>query len=392
MLQRAPGGVWVVSILLGLTAIASACGDDDAAGGGGATSTSATEGSGAGGAGSQATGSTSSQGTGGDGASAGGGGTGPAGQGGSGSGGGQGGAGTGGDGGGAGTGGSGGGAGGEGTGGSGAGGGPPIDATRFRVVAGNLTSGNNQSWDPGHGKRILQGVEADVLLLQELKIGNGSAAALRDFADDVCGAGCDVYREPISDAGDLPNGIISRHPIVASGWWNDPEVSNRELAWARIDLPGSRDLLAVSVHFLTSSASDRDAEAEALIGYLQDALEPGDLVVLGGDFNTDVRGEAALDTLGAIFDVDGPYPVDTANDGDTNASRTKPYDWVLASDDLHALELPVEIGAKTFETGLVVDTRTYSPIADLSPALASDSDGPSMQHMAVVRDFAVPME
>jgi len=50
----------------------------------------------------------------------------------------------------------------------------------------------------------------------------------------------------------------------------------------------------------------------------------------------------------------------------------------------------VTIGAASFLNGLVVDTRIYTPIADLAPALTGDSGAPSMQHMAVVRDFTLP--
>ena len=39
----------------------------------------------------------------------------------------------------------------------------PIPAgTRVRVVAGNLTTGNFEAWDLGHGARILQGLAPDV--------------------------------------------------------------------------------------------------------------------------------------------------------------------------------------------------------------------------------------
>ncbi len=48
------------------------------------------------------------------------------------------------------------------------------------------------------------------------------------------------------------------------------------------------------------------------------------------------------------------------------------------------------IDSASFPDGLVVDTRVYEPITDLAPALAGDSDAPSMQHMAVVKDFLVP--
>ena len=92
------------------------------------------------------------------------------------------------------------------------------------------------------------------------------------------------------------------------------------------------------------------------------------------------------DALDAIFSFDHA-PADQDGVRGTNASRSKRFDWVLPDDDLEFLQFAVIIGEQAFPDGLVVDTRVYLPIADLAPALVDDSAGPSMQHMAVVRDF-----
>lgn len=256
----------------------------------------------------------------------------------------------------------------------------------MRIVAANLTSGNGQSYDPGHGIRILQGVHADVILMQEMSYGTSTTVKLRELVDAVCGAEC-VYTR---GSGSLPNGVVSRHPIVEQGAWVDPKVNNRDFTWARIDVPGPTDLWAVSVHLLTSTASERNAEATALIASLKGKVPAGDHLVVGGDFNTDTRAEMALTTFAELFSTAAPYPADGNGNSNTNASRSKPYDWVLTSPGLRLLEAPVVIGAAHFAAGLVVDTRVYSPIGDLAPALVSDSGAPSMQHMAVVRDFLLP--
>ncbi len=73
----------------------------------------------------------------------------------------------------------------------------------------------------------------------------------------------------------------------------------------------------------------------------------------------------------------------------TNASRSKPYDWVMASRCLGDNQVAVVIGARSFESGFVADTAVYTPITDLAPALASDSSAVNMQHMAVVKDFVI---
>src|SRR5689334_16517688 len=52
---------------------------------------------------------------------------------------------------------------------------------RVRVMAGNLTSGNNQSYDPGEGIRIFQGTHPDVALVQEFNYGTNSATDIRHF-------------------------------------------------------------------------------------------------------------------------------------------------------------------------------------------------------------------
>ncbi|HZN95640.1 MAG TPA: endonuclease, partial [Myxococcales bacterium] len=68
----------------------------------------------------------------------------------------------------------------------------------------------------------------------------------------------------------------------------------------------------------------------------------------------------------------------------------KPYDWLLPDQELRASEIPLLIGQNAFPNGLVLDTRSYTPLTDLSPALASDSDAGGMQHMAVAKDYGLP--
>ena len=63
---------------------------------------------------------------------------------------------------------------------------------------------------------------------------------------------------------------------------------------------------------------------------------------------------------------------------------------MLGNARLEEKAAPVEIGASVFDHGFVADTRVYSPISDLAPALATDSGASNMQHMAVVRDFGLP--
>ena len=269
--------------------------------------------------------------------------------------------------------------------GEGGSGGAPT-GTRVRIVAANLTSGDLQSYDPGQGKRILAGIQGDVVLLQEFNQGNNSAGALTDLVEEVCGMDCSYVRGPDAQ---IPNGIVSRFTVVASGSWVDALVDNRSFVWARLDVPGDADLWAVSVHLLTSSASERASEAATLLSHLDAVVSPGDRVVIGGDFNTTSRTEAALTTLDPMFSIAGPYPADQAGDETTNETRAHPYDWVLPNDALAAVSIPAVIGTSTFAHGAVIDTRVYQPLSDIAPAQMGDSGAPSMQHMAVVRDFSL---
>lgn len=259
--------------------------------------------------------------------------------------------------------------------------------TRVRIVAGNITSGNQQSYEEP-GIRIFRGIHPDVAMVQEFNYKTNSEADLRSFVDQAFGPEYTYQRET---GAQIPNGIVSRYPIIDKGSWTDAQVSNRSFVWARIDVPGPVDLFAISVHLLSSGTAQRQAEAQALVEHIG-SLPAGSYVVLGGDFNTGSRSEGAVNTLGQVLVTSGPYPVDTNNKEGTNASRAKPYDWVLPNPGLKGLETPVVIGGHTFSYGLVADTRVYAPIGELAPAQPSDSGAANMQHMAVVRDFNFPSD
>jgi len=265
----------------------------------------------------------------------------------------------------------------------------PSDAgTPFtvRVVAANLTSGNYQSYDPGEGQRILQGLAPDVVMIQEFNYGDNAPATLQGFVDATFDGGFSYVRGP---AAQIPNGVISRWPILASGNWTDPYVGNRGFTWALVDLPGPRELWVVSVHLLTSSAGDRSREAQALVTQLRANVPTYDFLVVGGDFNIGSRSEQCLSDLRARLVVASPYPADQSGVEGTNRNRDKPYDGVYASKCLDPLQVPVAVGAQSFDAGLVFDSRDYTPLADVPPVLATDSAASNMQHMAVVRDFLV---
>ena len=255
--------------------------------------------------------------------------------------------------------------------------------TRVRVMAANLTSGNNQSYATP-GIDIFQGLLPDIVLIQEFNYATGT---LRSLVDTAFGMEFSYYVEPRT--GGIPNGVVSRFPIAESGVWTDASTPDRAFVYARIDVPGPIDLWAVSVHLLTTGATERATEATQLIGYIQGQVPAGDYLVVGGDFNTDTTGEQALGTLSAVVVTAPPYPADQSGNSDSSINRNHPHDWVLAGPGLDARKEPVVIGSGTFATGLVFDSRVFTPLVDVPPVVATDSGATGMQHMPVVRDFAL---
>lgn len=260
----------------------------------------------------------------------------------------------------------------------------PAESSPIRIMAANTTSGRFQSYDLGEGIRLFQGLKPDIILIQEWNYRDNRDIDVQQFVELAFGEDFDYFREA---GAQIANGVISRFPILDSGEWPDREVSNRDFAWARIDVPGERDLWAVSVHWLTRNAAVRDQQAQALVQLVREQIPPEDYLVIGGDFNTKSRREPGLATLQQMVITDPPYPVDQSGREGTNASRRSPYDAIYVDLDLAPFEVPVRIGENLFPSGLVFDSRVYRPLSDVEPVRASDSDAEAMQHMAVIRDF-----
>ena len=258
------------------------------------------------------------------------------------------------------------------------------DVFRVRAMASNLSSGNNQSYTTLEGLRMIQGVQPDVVMMQEFNYGSNTPAEFAAFANQALDGG-HYFR----GSGAIPNGVLSRWPIVDAGEWTDPNLSDRTFVWVQIDLPGPNDLFAISLHLHTKSAASRDQETASLLTQINAAIPEGQLMLVAGDFNSDTRAEPLLTNLGARFVTAGPWPVDNLSGGNTNATRSKPYDWVLASPCLDRNEEPVVLGSHQFPYGLVLDTRVYVPLTEIAPALFGDSSAINMQHMGVVREFTV---
>jgi endonuclease/exonuclease/phosphatase family metal-dependent hydrolase len=262
----------------------------------------------------------------------------------------------------------------------------------IRIMAANTSSGNNQSYDPGHGNRIFQGLDPDIALIQEVNVtlngSKNSSATYRQWVNENFGTS---FHYHVETGKSIPNGIVSRYPFLATGVWEDDEMPDREFVWARIDLPGDKNLLAISVHLSSGGGSStRNAQAGDLRTLIQNNKQATDHVVIGGDFNTDTRTESCLATLSSVVVTASPWPADQDGVGGTNASRAKPYDWVAPGSSLAALSTPLVIGSNSFPNGLVFDSREYTPLSAVSPVQSGDSDATGMQHMAVMRAFLIP--
>lgn len=95
--------------------------------------------------------------------------------------------------------------------------------TRLRLAAANISSDNLQSYpNNGPGQRILAGTKPDVVMMQEFNIGvpiDNSATSTNNWVTTAFGSLFNWHREAGSKQ--IPNGIISRYPILASGNWVD---------------------------------------------------------------------------------------------------------------------------------------------------------------------------
>lgn len=268
---------------------------------------------------------------------------------------------------------------------------PVLVATNvtFRAMAANL-NGNVQSYQP-FALRIFQGLKPDVVAIQEFNYSNNTQTAFRQMIDTAFGTNYVYFRENYTANGNIPNGIISRFPIIASGSWADTLQSqpNRGFAWAQLDLPGTNDLYVVSVHLLSGAGpTARASESANLKTLIQSNFPSNALIIVAGDCNISSTSEGALATF-KTFLSDAPIPTDALSGGDpdTNAGRNERYDYVFPSFSLESNRVATVIGTQTFSNGLVFDSRVYSPLNDVAPIQMIDSS--NAQHMAVMKSFKI---
>lgn len=262
--------------------------------------------------------------------------------------------------------------------------------TPIRLMSANISSGNQQSYDPGEGIRIFQGLKPDVVMIQEFNYGDNTPKTIGAFVATTFGKEFHYTREDES-SDQIPNGVISRFPILQSGEWEDAQMPNRDFAWARIDIPGKRDLWAISVHLHSKKTATRAYEAGRLVDLIKEKIPAADYVTLGGDFNIASRTDSIIQTLSEVVS-EKAAPADAMGVTQTNMNRNKNYDWVLTDGDLAAYQVPVQFvgGTLSYPNGLVFTSESFPELSLVKPILKTDSTAPGMQHLPVVKDFSVP--
>jgi endonuclease/exonuclease/phosphatase family metal-dependent hydrolase len=266
-----------------------------------------------------------------------------------------------------------------------------IVTTDIRIVAANITSGSYQQYNTP-GINIFKGLQPDIVAIQEFNYGNNSNEYARVLVDEAFGPQFHYYREPYRGFYPIPNGVISRWPILDAGYWvdADPGINQRGFVWSKIDIPGTNDLYVVSVHLKagSSDASRRAAQSDQLKSLIISNFPPNSLFVIAGDFNIHSAAEYALTNF---FTIASDYPIPTDGNGNpnTNAGRNNRYDYILTSFSMTSLLITVTMPSQSYSNGLVFDSRVYQPLSDVPPVQHSDSGVAGMQHMAVVRDYRI---
>ncbi|MDR0994341.1 MAG: endonuclease/exonuclease/phosphatase family protein [Verrucomicrobiota bacterium] len=261
---------------------------------------------------------------------------------------------------------------------------PATAATRdthtFTIATANLSDNTSQAYE-GPGMRILKALKPDIVGIQEFTYKVGTP---QDFVRHTFGPDFYFWRE--KDA-PLPNGIISRYPILASGQWEDPFVSNRDFAWATLAIPGPKRLHVVSVHLVQNRTNRRIPESRHLVERIAAHFPTNDYVVLCGDFNISSRQAPVMDELAGLF-ADDHHPADQHGNPNTNTKRIRPYDFVLPNYALAPYHIPTRLATEVFPHGLVFDSRLWDPVPP--PAEREDS-GRNMQHMPVMKTYRIPV-
>ena len=286
-----------------------------------------------------------------------------------------------------------------------------MEKYRLRLMAANTTTGRYGLYQ-SDGIRIFKGINPDVIMVQEFLYAN----KIDELVEKIYGINCLSEKKCYYYQGSRgkPNGIISRYKILKTGYWKDGGYGDRNLDWAIVDIPGDKDLYAISVH-LSTKGSEQTAPARMIAKKIAEHKRtyPNKYYyVVGGDFNGTTAARAF--TTEAAFSLSDPAPEsENCRTGqirgegkkkrykctNTNMTRRKRYDWIMESLDLSQLRVATKFCNKdnpedciSYPNSLVFDTREYT--SDVMnkyfyPTRLNDSTDQYMQHMAIVKDFEI---
>jgi len=273
---------------------------------------------------------------------------------------------------------------------------------KIRLMAANLTSGNEQAYEE-EGIRILKALKADIVMIQEFNYNNNTDTDIKNFVKNTFGAEYKYFRGYQKQNGDIPNGIISKFPIINSDEINDPRVTDREIDYSEIKVNENINLMVFSVHLKGQEDDSQITAAQIIAKKISEHKKTHQnyYYIVGGDFN----GEASVSNEGFgkynnedILNIDFPYPKsEYGNDGNTNLSRTAKLDFILVDNNLYQYQVSTdycitETECKQYEYGLVFDSRNYTRddlttyFNDIQP---NDCEAKNMQHLAVVKDYFI---
>ena len=183
---------------------------------------------------------------------------------------------------------------------------PTGPTQRVRVDSGQSSRvERSQSYEDRRNPTSFRGLTPDIVVIQEFNYQGGDPSRLSSIPRSVRISTSTSSHERAG----FPNGVVSRYPIIKGGTWNDPNVPDRSFVYAQIDVPGPIDLWAVSLHLLTTGATQRDTEAKELVTYIQGTVPAGDYLIVGGDLNTDTADETALTDLAASVVTKFTFPL-----------------------------------------------------------------------------------
>ena len=242
-----------------------------------------------------------------------------------------------------------------------------------------------QNYPETQATRIFQGLGPDIACLQEFNPSNAES-----FVDQAFGTDYYLYVEPRYH----PNAIVSRWSFQTYGFWDCPEVSDREFAWAVVNVPGSKKLQVATCHLKSGTSSEdiqtRENQANELKSQIQANFDDNQYIVVGGDLNTQYRSSSPISIFQSYLTTSDGTPADRDGDSDTNEIRTYNYDWIIPNDELGDTITSLFVGSYSYSGGIVFDSHVFTPLSEVSPIQYDDTHASAMNHEPVMKAYNIP--